>query len=93
MVHELKPWPMVHELKTWPQYFMPVWQGLKSFEIRYNDRNYQVGDSLILKEWNVVTGYSGREIHKRITYILGLSGWPKVGYIIMALVDAKGGDS
>jgi hypothetical protein len=43
---------MQHELKIWPQYFEPVAQGLKTFEVRKNDRAYQAGDTVVLREWN-----------------------------------------
>lgn len=41
----------VHSLKTQPEYFEPVWLGLKTFEVRYDDRGYQAGDDLVLREW------------------------------------------
>ena len=40
-----------HELKSWPKFFSPMMDGSKTFEIRNNDRNFQVGDLLILKEF------------------------------------------
>lgn len=42
---------MKHELKTLTQFFPFVKRGEKNFEIRVNDRNYQVGDTLRLREW------------------------------------------
>lgn len=41
---------MIHELKIESKYFTDILKGIKKFEIRKNDRNYQVGDYLILKE-------------------------------------------
>lgn len=60
----------VHELKTYPQYFQQSIDGNKPFEIRLNDRNFQVGDIVILKEWDNIR-YSGRKLRGTIQYILG----------------------
>jgi hypothetical protein len=43
---------MRHELKTWPQYFCRVKDGSKTFEVRKNDRGFQNGDTVILREWD-----------------------------------------
>lgn len=42
---------ITHELKIWPQYFQPVLNGCMKFQLRRNDRNFKVGDELLLKEW------------------------------------------
>lgn len=60
-----------HDLKTWPEFFEALLTGNKPFELRKNDRSFQVGDHLCLREWNPKTrSYSGREITKRVTYML-----------------------
>jgi uncharacterized protein YqfB (UPF0267 family) len=41
-----------HHLKAWPEFFDELLCGRKTFEIRKNDRNYQEGDYLVIKEWN-----------------------------------------
>lgn len=61
--------PKIHELKIAPKYFEKVLSKEKTFEFRYNDRNYQVGDILNLKEYDNGT-YTGRETNVEITYIL-----------------------
>lgn len=43
---------MKHELKIWPQYYLPVAEGHKTFEVRVNDRGFQSGDTVVLKEWD-----------------------------------------
>lgn len=44
--------PATHELKTWEAYFQPVWLGEKTFDIRYDDRAFQKGDLVVLREWD-----------------------------------------
>jgi hypothetical protein len=46
--------PSVHSLKTWPEMFQHVWTGAKPFEYRQDDRDYQVGDLLLLREYSPV---------------------------------------
>lgn len=60
---------MVHNLKILPMYFEEVRLGNKTFELRKNDRPYNVGDTLILKEFDG-NNYTKRELTREITYIL-----------------------
>jgi len=70
-----------HELKTWPRYFQEVWLGTKLFELRRNDRDFKVGDVLLLKEWEEpsvasdLDGYTGRWVRARVLYILEARHW------------------
>lgn len=41
----------IHDLKTWPEPFAAVVAGDKTHEARKNDRDYQVGDVLRLREF------------------------------------------
>ena len=41
----------IHEIKTWPEPFEAIIKGLKSFDVRVNDRDYQVDDLLYHKEF------------------------------------------
>ena len=60
---------MVHELKILPEYFGPVYAGRKRFELRKDDRDYKVGDFLVLKEFEGGM-YTGRKALFQISYIL-----------------------
>lgn len=64
----------VHELKTLNNHFEKVWRGLKTFEIRKDDREYHVGDILHLKEilpqGNPERRFTSREILADVTHIL-----------------------
>lgn len=40
-----------HDLKTWPEYFEALIERKKPFELRQNDRNFQVDDILNLQEF------------------------------------------
>lgn len=62
---------MIHELKSIPPFYQEVERGMKSFEVRKNDRNFQVGDKLYLREWIPAgSAYTGREKVVTIVYIL-----------------------
>ena len=77
---------MEHELKTWSEQFHAVRSGRKTFEFRYNDRDYNVGDILVLREYNpVIKTYSGRMERVQVMYILrGGFGIPE-NYVIMSI--------
>jgi ribosomal protein S17 len=69
------------EKKVWPEYFQKIVNGDKNFELRLNDFDCNMGDILILKEWDPKTKkYTGRIIEKKITYVIktkDIKFWPK----------------
>jgi len=74
-----------HELKTLPKFFKVIEDGQKTFEIRKNDRNFQVGDVVILKEFSSSKGYTGRELIITITYVTNYR--QKKGYVVFGFVE------
>lgn len=85
-----------HDLKTWPEFFTPVFDGKKNFELRKDDRHFMVGDLLRLREWEPNTAsYSGREVTKVITFKLDGVGPGAItplhgvsrGYSILSIAD------
>ncbi|MCB2378645.1 DUF3850 domain-containing protein [Hymenobacter sp. BT635] len=76
-----------HELKIWPACFTAVESGAKPFDVRENDRDFRVGDVLLLREYEPETEqYSGRTVLRAVSYVLlggsfGLeAGWCVVGF-------------
>ena len=59
----------IHELKILPTYFDAVISNVKHFELRKDDRDYKVGDFIVLREWENGE-YTGREAGFKIEYIL-----------------------
>ena len=83
---------MIHKIKIWFHYADDVLSGKKNFEVRYDDRGYNVGD---LIEFRVIDHFEGNDIsdHElnfkryKITYIhsgLGL----KTGFVVLGIKEA-----
>ena len=85
---------MHHELKISPSYFQAVIDGKKTFEIRKNDRGFNAGDTVLLREWcGEYKGYylSHDERYTRRTYaaIIGYvtSYEQQPGYVVFSLLS------
>lgn len=85
---------VTHALKTWPPYFEAIRRGEKTFEVRRNDRDFRLGDKLLLLEFGPLSSlFSGREIKVEIKYILtgeefGISpGFSVIGFSLSAYFD------
>lgn len=78
-----------HELKVWPVYWSAIASGVKPFEIRQNDRPYQRGDAVRLREWDPDrAAYTGRVLTAQIGYLAegGLTpGGLPVGVVVFGL--------
>lgn len=77
--------PRVHELKTVPDAFEAVLNGRKTFEFRLNDRDFQVGDTLFLREWSETDGYTGRRAVFGVTYVAKDRFGIPPGYCVMSI--------
>ena len=77
----------VHELKTWPIFFGSILDGKKSYELRRNDRGFDCGDTLVLREWNPETEqYTGREAMRHVASIITRHEGLADGFVLMGLV-------
>ena len=69
--------PKTHDLKTVQPFYFDVVEERKTFEIRKNDRDFRIGDILLLHEWDDSRGYSGHYCVRRVTYLVqGVYGLP-----------------
>ena len=76
---------MFHCLKVHPKYWNALVSGKKLFEVRFNDRNFSVGDSLFLEEFDPEFGYMGRCYSVVVTYVLsGFEGLAP-GYVVLGI--------
>ena len=75
-----------HYIKTLTKYFQDVSLRKKTFELRFNDRKYEVGDVLVLQDFDGEK-LTGNEVSRTVTYILDDAekfGLMK-GFVILAM--------
>lgn len=72
-----------HHLKTLPPYFQAVKAGLKTAELRKDDRGFTVGDVLILEEWD--GAYTSRKLTRVVTHIVRGGEWLSEGYCMLSM--------
>lgn len=74
---------MKHELKIWPANYARVADGTLNFQVRDNDREFQAGDVVVLREWDpkpqqasdqkIPRGYTGsKDLEFKIGFVLVL---------------------
>lgn len=63
-----------HVLKIAPRWYEAALRG-KRFEVRRNDRDFEEGDHIVLREWDG-TDYTGRQILGIIDYVLTSEDFP-----------------
>ncbi len=79
-----------HTLKVHPQHFKYLNYELdilrKNFKVRIDDRDYDIGDMLILEEYDPQKcEYTGRKVVRQITDILRDNPYVPAGYCILSL--------
>lgn len=86
-----------HILKTWPAYFERLLDGTKTFEVRKDDRGYQMGDILDLREWVPATSmvrstFTGRSVRFRVGFVFRQGVGVDLGeYVVMSLLPERRG--
>ncbi len=84
---EQKDKPITHELKIHPKPFQAVIKGLKTWEFRFNNRNFREGDKLKLNEFDPEKmAHTGAFVEVRVMYMMegGQFDIPE-GYVIMSI--------
>lgn len=78
-----------HLLKCWPEQFADVRAGRKTFEFRKDDRDFEVGDTLVLAEFDPAElQYSGASENRLVTHIMRTGFGLPNGYVVMSLAPA-----
>ena len=79
-----------HDIKVWPEFFEALALGLKTWEVRLNDRGYKMGDLLVLREWDPKDGeMTGRALQARVSYVAYNPPGCEAGVVIMSLTEVK----
>lgn len=75
---------MIHELKIHPEHYKNILLGFKKVEIRFNDRNYQENDLLILNEFDPKTEkYTGCQLKRKVDFIIKDVAGIEPDYVVM----------
>lgn len=74
-----------HELKVDPIHYAAVVDGLKVAELRLNDRDYQSGDELVLREFDRCSqNYTGEQCTAYVQHVADV-GELAPGYVLLSI--------
>ncbi|HDT1335004.1 TPA: DUF3850 domain-containing protein [Klebsiella pneumoniae subsp. ozaenae] len=77
--------PITHDINIYPEFFSAVCTGVKRAELRKNDRDYRVGDTLHLMETPRGSCHqTGEFINVKITHIADVGEWMP-GYVLLSV--------
>lgn len=82
-----------HKLKIKSEYFSAVINKTKTAEIRYNDRNYQVDDILILNEIDENGVFTGKNCEVIVTHVLDDNQYLQTGFVMLSFRMSNSDDS
>ena len=70
-------------IKIEPNWFKPIVAGKKNFLLIKDDKDIQIGDLIILEEWDIC--YTGKNTRRTVTYVLrdALKRGLRTGYCIV----------
>ena len=77
----------VHFIKCASEYYDAVRRGDKTFEARVNDRDYRVGDKVIMREFPYTNSFC--VLCFEISYILDNQDFLRPGVVILGIRDLR----
>lgn len=80
-----------HIMKILPEFFQPVQDRTKTFEIRLNDRDYRTGDTVELREYDSDRPESERLTGRTYVATIGFltEFAQKPGYVVFSLLPME----
>ncbi len=75
-----------HHLKIWNNQYWDIVNGIKTAEVRYNDRDYRQGDTIVFKLWDPIGNcYLGLTIARQIADVQDLTPFGIPGFVLMEI--------
>lgn len=83
-----------HELKINPKFIQRILDGTKTFEIRKNDRDYQVGDTLIMRAYDEQIGWPDHGVYDTVVakVVYFTTAYQQEGYCVLGIQVINTGD-
>lgn len=76
----------IHILKCHPEYYAQINAGVKTFELRVNDRNYQAGDILLLRWYDPAPKrYRNMSLFRKVTGVWGCTDHMNAGHVALGI--------
>lgn len=94
--------PYMHQLKCWPEYFSLIVTGIKTFDLRVDDREprFTDGQHILFEEFRPGVGeYTGRTCAAVIKYVARGSAFEtfglKLGHVVIGIeaLSERGGNA
>lgn len=82
----------IHTIKIYPQWFDRIANGTKRVEIRRADRDYQIGDQLVMREIEstmLCDRYTEREVTVDVTHVLYSVPGLSTDYVALSISNPK----
>ncbi|MGG4498532.1 DUF3850 domain-containing protein [Brevibacillus reuszeri] len=79
----------VHQLKTVQPYFNDVAEKRMTFEIRKFDKDFNVGDVLLLSEYDPVTDKLRVGVWREVTHMLSDQPYVPEGYVALSMKETE----